>query len=74
MHQYINLRGQYGFSQTDLRADIYSLGVLMNVMLTGAHPSRSLAEGKMGRIIEKCTMTNPSRRYSDTLQLMEALL
>ena len=43
-------------------------------LITGAHPSRSLAEGKMGRIIEKCTMTNPSRRYRDTLQLMEALL
>ena len=36
---------QYGFSQTDHRADIYSLGVLYNVMLTGQHPSRAIAGG-----------------------------
>ena len=30
---------QYGLSQTDRRADIYAVGILMNVMLTGEHPS-----------------------------------
>lgn len=64
---------QYGFSQTDHRADIYSLGVLYNVMLTGQHPSRALAGGKPGRVIERCTMTNPARRWRDLLQLMDNL-
>ena len=64
---------QYGFSQTDQRADIYSLGVVMNVMLTGQHPSRALAGGRLGRIIEKCTMTSPSRRYKNIARLMEEL-
>lgn len=64
---------QFGFSQTDQRADIYSLGVLYNVMLTLSHPSRKLAEGRPGRIIEKCTMTNPDRRYKNVLALMDAL-
>ena len=32
---------QYGLSQSGLRADIYSMGVLINVMLTGQHPSKS---------------------------------
>lgn len=64
---------QFGFSQTDHRADIYSLGVLYNVMLTGQHPSRALAGGKPGRVIEKCTMTNPAKRWRDVLQLMENL-
>ena len=64
---------QYGISQSDSRADIYSLGVLLNIMLTGQHPSRELAAGRMGRIVQKCTMTNPQKRYKDVLHLMESL-
>ena len=64
---------QYGLGQSDARTDIYSLGVLMNVMLTGEHPSRKLAEGQMGRVIQRCTRVNPAKRYRDVLHLMEAL-
>ena len=64
---------QYGLSQSDARTDIYSLGVLMNVMLTGEHPSKHLPEGRMGRIIEHCTRVNPAKRYKNVLHLMEAL-
>ena len=64
---------QYGISQSDARADIFSLGVLLNVMLTGEHPSRRIAAGKLGRVVQKCTMTNPGKRYRSVLQLMEAL-
>ena len=64
---------QYGLSQSDLRTDIYSVGILINVMLTGEHPSRHLAGGKMGRIVDRCTHVNPQRRYKNVLRLMEAL-
>lgn len=64
---------QYGLSQSDARTDIYSLGVLMNVMLTGQHPSKQLAEGRMGYVVQRCTQVNPAKRYKDVLRLMEAL-
>ena len=64
---------QYGLSQTDQRTDIFAVGVLINVMLTGKHPSKKLAEGRMGRIVTRCTQVNPKKRYQSVLQLMEAL-
>ena len=64
---------QYGLSQSDVRTDIYALGVLMNVMLTGEHPSKRLAGGRMGRVIERCTRVNPEKRYKDVIHLMSAL-
>ena len=64
---------QYGLSQSDLRTDIYSLGILINVMLTGEHPSKKLAEGRLGRVVDRCTHVNPQRRYKNVLRLMEAL-
>jgi len=64
---------QYGMSQTDARTDIYALGVVINVMLTGEHPSRCLAKGHMGRVVRRCTMMNPRQRYRDVLHLMEDL-
>lgn len=64
---------QYGLSQSDARADIYSLGVLMNVMLTGEHPSRKLASGRLGRVVQRCTQVNPEKRYRSAIHLMEAI-
>jgi len=64
---------QYGLSQTDGRADIYSMGVLLNVLRTGYHPSQKLAKWRLGRIIQKCTMVTPDKRYQTIRALMEVL-
>ncbi len=64
---------QYGIAQTDGRADIYALGVVMNIMMTGEHPSVKLAPGRMGRIIRRCTMMNPKQRYQNVKRLLETL-
>lgn len=47
--------------------------MLLNIMLTGKHPSREMAAGKMGRIVRKCTMTAPEQRYQSARALMEVL-
>ena len=64
---------QLGISQSDARTDIYAAGVLLNVMLTGKHPSETLASGKAGKIVRKCTAVNPSDRYQTAKKLFDAL-
>ena len=64
---------QLGLAQTDARTDIYAVGVLYNVMLTGQHPSVTIASGKAGRVIRKCTAVNPNERYQTTVELWTAL-
>ena len=64
---------QLGLSQSDARTDIYAAGVLYNVMLTGQHPSVTLASGKVGHIVRKCTAVNPKERYQTAGDLWNAL-
>ncbi len=64
---------QFGISQSDVRSDIFALGVTMNILLTGKHPSQQLAKGRLGRIISTCTMMQPGKRYPNVQKLMEVL-
>lgn len=54
---------QFGFSQSDTRTDLYAVGVLANVMLTGKMPNECLYSGKLGRIIAKATEIDARIRY-----------
>ncbi len=65
---------QYGIMQTDSRADIFALGILMNVMLTGEHPSKKLHKGKLSGVIEKCINVDPNKRYSSVEELYKTIL
>lgn len=59
---------QYGFAQTDTRADIYSLGVTLR-QLFGAKAEKHCYK----RIIRKCTDLNPDKRYQSVKQVQRAL-
>ena len=60
---------QYGFPSSSVATDIYSVGILMNKLLTGKLLSEQTYAGPLAGIIEKCTQLEPSRRYKDISQL-----
>ena len=64
---------QYGFGPSSVLSDIYSVGVLMNVMLTGELPNKRIAGGQLGKLIAKCVELSPSGRYQSIAQLQKAL-
>lgn len=80
---------QYGFGKSSTTADIYALGILMQVMLTGGEyapisgnsqmDARALTREelscspRLARIIRKCTQLDPGKRYRSADALAKAL-
>lgn len=59
---------QYGFSQTDFRADIYAAGQTLKTLLGSLS-----AKSKYKKIIRKCTYADPEKRYQSAGSLGHAL-
>jgi len=57
---------QFGYSQTDVRSDIYSMGVVFHEMRPTEN--KKLAE-RWEKISEKCTSFDPKNRYQSVAEL-----
>ena len=62
----------YGLSATSVKSDIYAVGVMLNVMLTGDFPKKKRAKGYVWDVIERCINLNPDGRYT-AAELLEEL-
>lgn len=59
---------QYGFMQTDERADIYALGVTLRQLSEGVR-----LKPRYGKVLRKCTALDPDRRYQSVREVRRAL-
>lgn len=62
----------YGLSASSAKSDIYAVGVMLNVMLTGCFPKEKRANGAVWTVIEKCISLEAGDRYTAD-ELIEAL-
>ena len=68
---------QYGFAQTDGRADLYALGITLIWLLTGSYEREALEKApvsrRLKRVLAKATAFSPAGRYPTAAALGRAL-
>lgn len=64
---------QYGFGTSDAQTDIYALGILMNLLLSGELSHECTVSGPLAPIIGRCIMLERGKRYSSVLKVLKAL-
>jgi len=62
----------YGFKASSEKSDIYAIGMILNVMVTGKLPKEEKAPEPLWSVVEKCINLNPEDRYTDE-ELISAL-
>ena len=62
----------YGFASSSGKADIYALGIILNLMITGYFPKEKQADGRIGDVIRRCISMEAEQRYT-ARELREAL-
>lgn len=65
---------QYGFGSSNVQTDIYGVGVLINILLTGELPNKVVAHGRFSPIIKKSTQLRPGDRYQTIDALKKSVL
>lgn len=63
---------QFGFAQTDVRSDLYSVGIVFRQIVDRMELSSHLKK-EIGKLVDKATMFDPAQRYQTAEQMFEAL-
>ncbi|MBQ8073417.1 MAG: protein kinase [Clostridia bacterium] len=64
---------QYGFSRTDARSDLYSLGMVLHWLLHGDTEQPQGAVTPLEKVILRMTAFDPQRRFASAAQAKKAL-
>jgi len=65
---------QFGFAQTDIRTDIYAVGVLLRYVLTGNFiHNKMIMNSVLNQTILKCTALDPKDRFQNISELRRYL-